>query len=719
MYADFGYMEEGKLGKPYDLKLMVRLAAFLRPYWFLMGLSLFFVLIMVVLDLVIPYLTKEAIDRYIVTSAREVILRQDGSLEEGRLLRQVEKDLIPTEEEGRFLLPPDAFRSMDRREAARFQKAGLLSENRYYLFIPRSPEEEALLATYPSLFERSGPYGFIAFDRVKELTREDRLRLRGRDIEGVFRLALLIVLTLTVHFALNFVQVYTMEMAGQRMMHDLRMKVFSHLQDLPVSFFDRSPVGRLVTRLTNDIQNIHEMFTSVLVNLFRDVVLLTGIILVLLHLHKTMALLSFSVLPLIFITTLFFSRRARDAFREIRFKVGQMNSFLQENFAGIKVVQLFRREEENSRRFQKINEGHYQANMRQITIYAFFVPLVEILSSGATGLLIWYGGGRVLQEAISLGVLVAFLSYIRMFFQPIRDLSEKYNILQSAMASLERIFGLLDQEGKIQPPLSPVRGEIKGDIEFDCVSFSYNGRDRVLTEVSFAVRKGETVAIVGATGAGKTSLLYLLERFYEPQEGRILIDGVDIRERELFDLRSQIGMVLQDTFLFSGNVEDNIRLGDPARDGKRVRESARMVMADPFIERLANRYHTRVGEGGEVLSAGQRQLLAFARALYANPRILLLDEATSHVDPETERFIQEGLSQLLKGRTAVVIAHRLSTIQHADRILLLHKGKIRETGTHGELMAKRGLYYRLYQLQFGVRLPARPPVGTGAGQAER
>jgi ABC-type multidrug transport system fused ATPase/permease subunit len=703
MYADFGYMEEGKLGKPYDLKLMVRLAAFLRPYWFLMGFSLFFVLIMVALDLVIPYLTKEAIDRYIVTSAREVILRRGGSPEEGRLLRQFEKDLIPTEEEGRFLLPPEALRSMDRRDAALFQKAGLLSENRYYLFSPRRPEEEALLAAYPSFFERSGPYAFISVDRMKDLKREDRLRLRGRDIEGVLHLAVLIVLILAMHFGLNFIQVYAMELAGQRMMHDLRMKVFSHLQNLPVSFFDRNPVGRLVTRLTNDVQNVHEMFASVLVNLFRDVVLLIGIVVILLHLHKAMALLSFSVVPLIFITTLFFSRRARDAFREIRFKIAQMNAFLQENFAGIRVVQLFRREEENGRRFQKINEGHYQANMRQISIYAFFVPLVEILSSGATGLLIWYGGGRVLQEAISLGVLVAFLSYIRMFFQPIRDLSEKYTILQSAMASLERIFGLLDQEEKVQPPFSPIRGNIRGNIEFEQVSFSYNSQDRVLTEVSFAVREGETVAIVGATGAGKTSLLYLLERFYEPQEGRILIDGIDIRERELSDLRSQIGMVLQDTFLFSGDIEENIRLGDQGTDGAKVREAARMVKADQFIERLANRYHTRVGEGGEVLSAGQRQLLAFARALYANPRILLLDEATSHVDPETERFIQEGLAQLLKGRTAVVIAHRLSTIQHADRILLLHKGKIRETGSHGELMAKRGLYYRLYQLQFGVR----------------
>lgn len=702
MYADFGYMEEGKLGKPYDLKLMIRLGAFLKRYWFLMSLSLLLVLCMAGLDLVIPYLTKEAIDRYILHSAREVILRRDHSPEERRFVQKFEDRLIPMRRENRFLLPPDAFGSMDRREIHLLQKAGLLSENRYYLFIPKSPEEEALPLKYPDIFNRSGRYIYLPLEELKVLERKDQLLIRGGDMEGVFRIALLMVIILALHFGLNFFQVYTMEVAGQKMMHDLRINVFTHLQTLPISFFDRNPVGRLVTRLTNDIQNVHEMFTSVLVNLFRDVLLLIGIIAILLHLHKEMALLSFSVVPLIFITTLFFSRLAREAFREIRFKVAQMNSFLQESLSGIQVVQLFRRETANGKKFQKINEAHYLANMRQITIYAFFVPLVEILSSGATGFLIWYGGGKVLQEAISLGILVAFLSYIRMFFQPIRDLSEKYNILQSAMASLERIFGLLDQETKMTFPTSPIRGPLKGRIEFQQVSFSYNGKDPVLQDITFSVSEGETVAIVGATGAGKTSLLHLIERFYEPEEGRILVDGVDIRERDIYEFRSQIGLVMQDTFLFAGTIEENIRLGDPHANGARVREVARAVNADQFIKRLANGYQTMVGEGGEVLSAGQRQLLAFARALYTDPKILILDEATSHVDPETERLIQEGLKRLLQGRTAIVIAHRLSTIQDSDRIILLHKGRIRETGTHEALMKKQGLYYRLFQIQFGV-----------------
>jgi len=701
MYTDFGYMEEGKLGKAYDFRLMARLGTFLRPYWFLIGISLILVMIMAGLDLLIPYLTKEAIDRYLVVSAREMVLKGGEIPEEQRLLSRYGHDLIPTKVKGRFLVSPEAFRAMESRDAALFQKSGVLTANRYYLFVSRGQADDEILRKYPASFERSGKYWFISLDRMKDVKKGDLLILRDRDFSGVLHIALVVLFVLIAHFVLGFFQVYAMEVAGQKAMHDLRMGIFSHLQSLSISFFDNNPVGRLVTRLTNDIQNIHEMFTSVIVYLVKDILLLAGIFVILIQFHREFALVSFSVLPLIFVTTLFFSRRARDVFREIRFKIAQMNAFFQENFSGIQVVQVFQRERENGRRFQKINEDYYRANMSQISIYALFVPLIEALSSGAVGLLIWYGGGKVLQETITIGILVAFLSYMRMFFQPIRDLSEKYTILQSAMASMERIFQLLDRKKETPQPRVIKREEIQGNIEFDHISFSYNGKEEVLEDVSFSVRHGQTIAIVGATGAGKTSLLHLLERFYEVQEGKISIDGVDIREIDPASLRSQIGLVMQDTFLFAGDIEENIRMVDAKGDDRGVREVARIVNADRFIERLPQGYSTRVGEGGAVLSSGEKQLLAFARALYREPKILILDEATSHVDPETERLIQDGLTQLLKGRTALIIAHRLSTIQHADRIIVLHKGRVREMGTHEDLIEKKGLYFKLFQLQYG------------------
>jgi ABC-type multidrug transport system fused ATPase/permease subunit len=707
MYTDFGYMEEGKLGKAYDFTLMTRLATFLRPYWTLMGVSLILVLVMAGIDLLVPYLTKEAIDRYIVVAARQVVLKGTGVPEEERLRSRYGQELVATKEKGVFLLSPHTLRTMEESDSALFRKKGIVTENRYYLSVYRGTEDDEILRRYPDLIERSGGYWFLPYDRMREVKRADLFHLRRADIGGVLSVALLIFFVLLAHFILNYFQVYLMEVAGQKAMHDLRMKVFDHLQMLPIPFYDRNPVGRLVTRLTNDIQNIHEMFTSVLVYLFKDILLLIGIFVILIQFNLEFALVSFSVLPLIFVTTLFFSRRARDIFREIRFKIAQMNAFFQENFSGIQVVQAFRREEENARRFAAVNEDYFRANMNQISVYSLFVPLIEVLSSGAVGLLIWYGGGKVIQNTITVGVLVAFLAYMRMFFQPIRDLSEKYTILQSAMASMERIFQLLDD------PREPLRGhpgrikEVRGDIEFREVSFSYDGKEKVLKEVSFSVRQGETVAIVGPTGAGKTSLLHLLEGFYEAQEGTILLDGTDLRQLDRESIRSQIGLVMQDTFLFAGDIDENIRLGDREKETREVAEIARIVNADRFIRRLPQGYGTKIGEGGIELSSGEKQLLAFARALYRDPKVLILDEATSHVDPETERLIQEGLARLLRGRTSLVIAHRLSTIQHANRIIVLHRGRVRETGTHRQLMERRGLYFKLTELQGTVSRPLR------------
>jgi ABC-type multidrug transport system fused ATPase/permease subunit len=443
------------------------------------------------------------------------------------------------------------------------------------------------------------------------------------------------------------------------------------------------------------------MFTSIVITLLRDVFTLIGVVILLLNLNWRLALVSFAVLPAMVWATAVFSVRIRDAFREVRVRVARINATLQESISGIRVTQIFRRELESFARFARINHDLYRANMRQLKVFALFMPLMELASSIAIALVIWYGGGRVLQSTLSLGTLVAFLAYVQMFFRPIRNLAEQYSTMQATMASSERIFLLLDNGEMIPDPAVPARPPtVSGRIVFENVWFSYDGVEDVLRDVSFTVEPGETVAIVGATGAGKTSIISLLERFYDVQKGRITLDGVDIRDMEKAFLRSNLGLVMQDVFIFAGNIEGNIRLGNTSVTGEKVREVARYVNAAHFIEKLPGGYEETVHERGSTLSTGQRQLLAFARALAFDPRILILDEATSNIDTETEALIQDALEKLMTGRTSIVIAHRLSTIQHADKILVMHKGKVREVGTHQELLASRGYYYRLYQLQY-------------------
>jgi ABC-type multidrug transport system fused ATPase/permease subunit len=447
------------------------------------------------------------------------------------------------------------------------------------------------------------------------------------------------------------------------------------------------------------VEVLSEMFSSVLITFFKDIFMLIGIVLVMLRLNARLALVSFVVIPLIVYVTMYFRIKVRDAFRLVRLRIAKINASLQENISGMRVVQMFTRESENYRRFAKINHDYFLANMRQIVIFAIFRPLIEVISAAAIALVIWYGGGQVLLEAISLGTLVAFLSYVQMFFHPIRDLSEKFNTLQAAMASSERIFLLMDTREAIPEPAKPSTNKIKGAVEFKNVRFSYGAED-VLRDVSFKVEPGESVAIVGATGAGKTSIINLIERFYDVADGVITIDGVDIREYAKSDLRSSIGLVMQDVFLFAGDVVGNIRLGNTDISDQDVRKAAEYANASQFIEKLNGGYSAEVKERGVTLSAGQRQLLSFARALAFEPPILILDEATSNIDTETEALIQDALGRLMKGRTSIVIAHRLSTIQRVNRIIVLHKGRKVEEGTHQELLKKRGMYYRLYQLQY-------------------
>ena len=552
---------------------------------------------------------------------------------------------------------------------------------------------------------------------------------------GMERIALLYLAILLAAFVLEFVQTYTMQMTGQRIMFDLRARIFEHLQRIDVGFYDRNPVGRLMTRVTTDVDVLNDLFTSGVVAAFGDVFTLTAIMVALLVMDWRLALVAFSVLPLILLVTQWFRRNVRESYRNVRAWIARINAFLQENITGMSTVQLFRRERENFRQFDAINRRHRDANIESIFYYAVFYPAIELVGALAAALIIWFGGGWTLDGTLSIGALVAFLLYSQRFFRPISDMSEKFNVLQSAMASSERIFTLLDTPIVIASPTRPERGRPDearrrprrsraGRIEFDHVWFSYTStraesqagvapgpetaggghadgeREAVLRDVSFVVEPGERVGIVGATGAGKTTLTSLLLRFYDVTRGRILIDGVDLRELDLDELRGLFSLVLQDVHLFSGTIASNIRLGRTDIDDEQVRRAAAAVHADRFITALPQGFQTPVAERGATLSVGQKQLLSFARALAFDPAILVLDEATSSIDTETELLIRDALRVLMSGRTTLAIAHRLSTIQDMDKILVFHRGRLREVGSHQELLAQRGIYFKLFQLQY-------------------
>jgi ATP-binding cassette, subfamily B, multidrug efflux pump len=488
---------------------------------------------------------------------------------------------------------------------------------------------------------------------------------------------------------------------GQRVMYDLRMQIFGHLQRLSISYFDRHPVGRLMTRVTSDVETLNELFSSGVVTIFGDAFTLVAIMGMMLAIDLRLALVTFGVIPLVWLTARVFRRRVREAFSDIRVRLARLNAFLQERLSGMRVVQLFGREEDTARRFGILNNEHLEAHLRSITIYAVFFPAVEVLTAVAMALLLWYGGLRVLDGTLTVGVLAAFIQYTRRFFQPLQDLSEKFNLLQSAMASSERVFALLDEPVTVREPDTPVplARPVRGEVRFEGVWFRYSpGGPWVLRDVSFTASPGQTIALVGHTGAGKTTIVNLLLRFYDPDRGRITVDGIDVRQLSTADLRSIIGFVQQDLFLFTGDIQHNLTLDAPIAP-EAARLAARRVGADRFIERLPSGYHHELGERGRSLSVGERQLLSFARALALDPRILVLDEATSSVDAESEALIQRAIAELMAGRTSLVVAHRLSTILHADEILVLHHGEIRERGSHRELLAQHGLYDRLYQLQ--------------------
>ncbi len=593
------FRDDEILGKAYDSRLMKRLLKYVKPYWKQVLISILLVLILAVLNPLRPYITKFAIDDYILKS----------------------------------------------------------------------------------------------------------------DYSGLTKLTLLLLGILFLQGGLQYLLSYITEWIGQKTIFDLRMEIFNHLQRLALRFFDKNPTGRLVTRVTNDVESLNEMYSSGIVLVFGDIFTILGILYFMFKLSFELSLVTLSVLPLLFYATFLFRKKAREAYREVRTLIARINAFLQERFSGISVVQVFHREEKEFEKFDRINAKYRDANIKSIFYYAVFYPAVELISALGIGLIIWYGGGEVIKGTVTIGVLISFLQYTEMFFRPVRDLSEKYNIFQTAMASAERIFKLLDTKIFIKQPENPVKLEkLCGEIEFENVWFAYkhdgemiSDDDWILKNVSFKINAGEKVAIVGATGSGKSTIINLICKFYTVQKGRILIDGIDIKNIDEKELRKHIAVVLQDVLLFSGDIFTNITLGNENIKIEKVIESARLIGADQFIERLPNGYFEVVQERGANLSVGEKQLISFVRALVYDPKILVLDEATSSVDVETERVIQNAIGKLLENRTAIVIAHRLSTIQNVDKIIVLHKGEVREIGTHDELLALKGIYYRLYQLQYKER----------------
>lgn len=525
--------------------------------------------------------------------------------------------------------------------------------------------------------------------------------IANKDTVGLRNIVLILIGTLFLQGVIQYSMTYLTQWIGQKTIFDLRMELFSHIQKLSMKFFDRNPVGRLVTRLTNDIEVLNEMFSSGIVMVFADVFIIAGILFFMFSLSWELTLIALSVvIPLIY-ATIIFRRKVRNAFRDVRFYLAKMNAFLQEHISGVQVVKIFNKEQRTMDEFKKINYDHTAANKKSVLYYSVFFPIVEFIGALSGALIIWYGGGEVVQGALTIGILISFLQYSEMFFRPIRDLSEKYNIMQTAMASSERIFRLLDRNPVIMDPEKPILlPDCKGEIEFKNVSFAYVNEEYVLNDISFKINRGEKVAFVGATGAGKTSIMNLLCRFYDVQKGEVLLDNINIKDLKQADLRKNIGLVVQDIFLFSDSITNNISLNNNNISENEIKEAAKIIGIDGFIERLPLAYGQNVKERGVTLSQGQRQLITFARALAYNPRILILDEATSSVDTHSEILIQKAIDKLMEGRTSIIIAHRLSTIQKCDKIIVMHKGVIRETGTHQQLLELGGIYSKLYQLQY-------------------
>lgn len=693
------YEEEDLKEKKLDFDILKRLLSYAKPYRFWLVVSFLTIFLATGADLARPYMIKIAVDDYI--SAYDTPMRVYDSLEDVKVSANSDaqnsffgflNDIFiknePIEFSGKYYL---------RDEAASGQNAVQLLEKdkEYFLIQGDVPENSPFEITAGSVLLNGKTF------ETQQLSKDEYLQFRQNDMQGIRRVSVIFLFILIAGFFFNYLQVYLLSYIGQKVVHSMRTELYSHVIRLPLKYYNDNPVGRLVTRLTNDMENLNELYSSVIVSFFKDIFLLIGIMVIMFRLNVRISAVVFITVPVIGFITAIFRTQSRKAYRRVRIKLAVINSSLSENISGMKIIQIFAQEKRKMDEFDRLNTEHKEASLKELVVFAIFRPLMDLVYSLGLALLIWYGGGSVLDGAISFGVLFAFISYIEQFFEPIYDFSEKFNIMQSAMASSERIFELLDEKDSMVELETPAKlDEIKGNIEFKDVWFAYTDEEWVLRDVSFTIKEGETAAFVGATGSGKTTIISLITRLYDIQKGEILLDGVNIKDLEISKLRQGIASVLQDVFLFTGDIKSNIRLNNMDITDEKIKEVAENVNADRFISRLQNGYDSTVEEGGATFSSGERQLLAFARALAFNPGILILDEATSNIDTQTELLIQDAITRIIKGRTTIVVAHRLSTIQHADKIIVMHKGKIREMGRHDELLSQRGMYYNLYLLQY-------------------
>ncbi|OYD17455.1 hypothetical protein CH333_00940 [candidate division WOR-3 bacterium JGI_Cruoil_03_44_89] len=683
--------EEDKIRKVSNRIIVKRLLGYLgRQKWLIIG-AIILTVVLTGIQIFFPYLTKMAIDDYIISTVQVI----HPSEKDIALIKSFKPEALIRLDEEHYAIKSNTVALLPSTFVRELYGEGRLQREKYYLF--KAPYDDAIWkAVDHKEFEN---VRLLSHKGLSRLSKKEILTLRKSDVKGVKHIASIFLVLLVFHLGLTFVSIFALAYVGQAVMHRIRENVFIHLQRLKLSFFDRMPSGRLVTRSTNDVEKINEFFTDVLTGLFQDVFQCIGVVVVMLHLELRLSLVSFIVIPLIAVVVSIFRVKVRKVYQRARLLLARLNSKISESLNGIKVIQLFNQERRIKETFGSVNEDYYKTNMQQILTYGVFRPVVDILASVAMALVLWYGGGQVIQSAVTLGVLVAFLSYVNMFFRPIMDISERFNIAEEAMAASERVFTLLDTK-EVEENRGKIRKQrLEGRIEFRNTWHRYE-EEWVLKDVSFAVNPKERVAIVGPTGAGKTSIISLLPRFYEPERGQILVDGVPISEYDINFLRQNIGIVMQDVFIFSGSIKDNIRLNNQSISDEDISRMAEYVNAHKFIDKLPGRYDTDAKQRGARFSIGERQLLAFARALATNPTILILDEATSSVDSETESLIQDAIAKLLKERTSIVIAHRLSTIKTVDRILVIDKGKIVEEGTHSELIKKKGMYYALYRLQY-------------------